>query len=286
MGRRVGARRSGAERPADGFAIVERARPGDGDLDHTTPNGHIAEPVLHRAALVKTSPAIAHDDRPVGLTERVIITLPGFRHPVVAILLAISFMTVISGKPVDGLLIVSVATALAWDAGMRAREAKAAAVAASGSGLAGSAAETDQHDQASAWRLRATRPRLRHVAIGTSAAVIYSLIVGSFTRYSWPATAGVVGLGAGVVIVGWGGPTRQRVIPAKFGRTGLIAWGSLLVAGGVWELSALLGQPSLEQSSYAHPTISTLTDPVLASSFGRTIALLGWIGLGVFLVER
>jgi len=103
---------------------------------------------------------------------------------------------------------------------------------------------------------------------------------------SWPATAGVIGLGAGVVIIGWGGPTRRRDIPGPFSRTGVLPWGSFLLAGCLWELGALVGQPTFAQSSYAKPTISTLTEPLLSTSLGRIVALLGWIGFGAFLVER
>ena len=207
-----------------------------------------------------------------GFAERMIIIAYGVRQPIVAILLLISFFTVLSGKPLDGLLLVMVAVALAWDAGLQARQppnspAKELAIQ-------------------NAWRLRSHPPRLRPVAIGSAAAVIYALTVGSFTRYSWPATAGVVGLGASVVVIGWGGPTRQRPIPAKFARIGAFTWGSLFIAASLWELTALLMQPNIETSSYAHPTISTLTDPLLASAPGRTLALLGWIALGAYLVER
>jgi len=116
--------------------------------------------------------------------------------------------------------------------------------------------------------------------------VIYALTVGSFTRYSWPATAGIVGLGASVVVIGWGGPTRRRQIPGKFPKVAVVTWGSLLVVAGLWELSALLMQPNIETSSYAHPTISALTDPLLSTGPGRSVALLGWIALGACLVER
>lgn len=227
---------------------------------------------------------------PAGFAERVLVTLAGARQPIVAILLLIAFFTIISGKPLDGLLLVMVATALAWDAGLSAREAAAPREAALTAGLAPrpgpGSPEPAQAAPPSAWRLRTRRPRLRHLALGAGAAVVYSLTVGSFTRYSWPATAGVVGLGAGVVVVGWGGPVRQRDSAQKLSRTGVIAWGSILVAGGLWELGALLGQPTFAQSSYAHPTISTLTNPLLHSSLGRSVALLGWIGLGAFLAER
>jgi len=60
----------------------------------------------------------------------------------------------------------------------------------------------------------------------------------------------------------------------------------VLVAGCLWELSSLLQQPSLTTDSYAHPTISTLTDPLLATSPGRAVALLAWVAFGWYLVER
>lgn len=221
-------------------------------------------------------PTQARPPAPHGLAERVVITVSGIRQPIVAILLLISFFTVLSGKPLDGLLLATVATALAWDAGMRSREIAASVLAAS-------EAPTTPQD---AWRRRAHPPRLRLVTIGSAAAVVYALTVGSFTRYSWPATAGVVGLGASVVVAGWGGPVRQRQIPAKFTRIGAFTWGTLFVIASLWELTALLMQPNIETSSYAHPTISTLTDPLLTSAPGRTIALLGWIALGAYLVER
>jgi len=226
---------------------------------------------------------------PAGLVERVVVTLSGVRQPIVAILLAISFMTVISGKPVDGFLLALVATALAWDAGLRSAQERAAGLPVRADGFSGGTGSRDmvgEVQQRSAWTLRTARPPARIMALSIGAASICSLIFGSFTRYSWPATAGVVGVGASVVIVGWGGPTRRRAIPGKFPRSAAATWGTLLIAAGTWELIALLGQPNIETGSYAHPTISTLTDPLLASPLGRAVALFGWIGLGVFLVER
>jgi len=75
---------------------------------------------------------------PRGLAERVLVTLSGARQPIVLILMAITFMTVISGKPLDGLLMLVVATALCWDAGMRARSAAVARQVAL-AGLSGTA---------------------------------------------------------------------------------------------------------------------------------------------------
>jgi len=67
---------------------------------------------------------------------------------------------------------------------------------------------------------------------------------------------------------------------------GLALWGAVFVAACLWELWSLLEQPNLATSSYAHPTISTLTDPVLSTWAGRSIVQAAWLGLGWFLVER
>jgi len=262
-----------AERQADGQrrAVPETDRP---------PTPELLLAPQPTAALTTAQPVRVR----TTFTERAVVTMSGIRQPIVAILLMIALFTVLAGKPLDGLLLGIVAIAMAWDAGMAARQHFVSA-ATGDPGRAQQSAGSPWPDEA-AWRPRPGRPRRRHIVIGVTGAVIYSLTVGSFSRMSWPATAGVVGLGAGVVIIGWGGPTRQREIPRPFSRTGVFGWGSLLLAASLWELGALLGQPTLGQSSYAHPTISTLTDPVLATSPGRTAALIGWIALGAFLVER
>jgi len=87
-------------------------------------------------------------------------------------------------------------------------------------------------------------------------------------------------------VAGWRGPSRSRPAPAKLLAIGLALWGAVLAAGCLWELSSLLQQPSLTTSSYAHPTISTLTDPVLGTWVGRSIFLAAWLGLGWFVVDR
>jgi hypothetical protein len=53
----------------------------------------------------------------------------------------------------------------------------------------------------------------------------------------------------------------------------------------LWELAALLFQPSLTVNVYAHPTASTLLHPVLSHHVGRSIALGVWLAIGWFLVE-
>ncbi len=236
---------------------------------------------------------------------RVTAALTGLREPIVVILFIIAFLTWISGKPLDGVLMLVAAVSLTWDAAWRSRrgdpvqgrlaagtisgEAASAtgtisgeAAFAAGSGVqrAGRAAEQDA--PAAGARHRRWRPALPWLA----GAALYVLVVGSFSRYSWPATVAIVGLGAAVVVTGWRGTRHSRPATARLPATGLALWGAVLVAGGLWELAALLQQPNLATGSYAHPTISTLTDPVLSTWAGRSIVLAGWLGLGWFLVER
>lgn len=205
------------------------------------------------------------------------MVLSGLRQPIVVILLLIAFFSTISGKPLDGLLVLLVAAGLAWDAGQRSREAE---------GQAPATTADPAGDQSSAtWPMPGHRRAVLAV-VWLAGGALYAAVVGSFSRYSWPATAGVVGLGAVVVLIGWQGPLRLRPDPGRLPLPGTVLWGGLLVAGGLWELGALIQQPGLTVSSSAHPTISTLTDPLLSSHGGRSVALAVWLLLGWLLVER
>jgi hypothetical protein len=227
--------------------------------------------------------------RPAGRT-RTILARAGLREPIVAILLLIAFFSAISGKPLDGLFMLVVATGLAWDARTRFRAAtRQPAGAANGRSPAAPAAPDSPAAPAAPDSPGPPASARRSALLGLAVLVggaLFALVVGSFPRYSWPATAGVVGLGAVVLVAGWRGPLRARRIPQRPRRLGMALWGGLLVAGGMWELTALLEQPSLTTSSAVHPTISTLTDPLLASPAGRAAALAIWLVLGCFLVLR
>jgi len=96
----------------------------------------------------------------------------------------------------------------------------------------------------------------------------------------------VVGLATLVVVIGWQGPLHPRSDPGPLPMPGTALWGGVLLAGGLWELAALAQQPSLDDTSYAHPTLSALTDPVLTGHFGRSLALAVWLLIGGYLVRR
>ena len=216
----------------------------------------------------------------VGPGEHVVNVLAGLREPIVVTLVRLASLTSIPGRPLAGWRMGSVGVSLASDAGGRSggrgRAGDEPAQACPAGPAAGEAAEPAAAP--------ARRPLL--ILAGLACGVVYVLVVGSFTRYSWPATAGIVSLGTMVVLIGWRGPRRFRPASGPLPIRGTVLWGVVFVAGCLWELSSLLQQPTLTTSSYDHPTISTLTDPALSTMTGRVVVLAAWLGLGWFLVER
>ena len=193
----------------------------------------------------------------------------GLRQPIVLILLLIAFFGAIAGKPLDGFLMLTVAMFLVWDA-------------ATGRPAPPPAAGVD----AAASRARPARRRVGTGLCWVAAGLLYAGVVGGFTRYSWPATIPVVALGCLAVAVGWQGPLRRRAALTGRALRRAWIWAVVLVSGGIWELSSLLQQPHLTTDSQAHPTVSALTDPLLASHPGRSLAIGGWLLIGYFLAGR
>ena len=134
--------------------------------------------------------------------------------------------------------------------------------------------------------LDAGRPTRAWLVLVVLAAAAFSIVVGGFERYTWPPTLAVLMLSVAVLGVGWRGSLRPGPVPARIGRRSALAWSALLVVAGLWELAALLLQPSLQQGSAAHPTVSYLMDTVLAGHAGRSVTLALWLALGWFLLAR
>jgi hypothetical protein len=126
--------------------------------------------------------------------------------------------------------------------------------------------------------------RARGVALAGVA--LYAVVAGSMQPYSWPMTVAVVLPAAAGLVLAWRGPLREGPVPPKPGRTAALAWWAVLVVGGLWELTALLMQPSIDVGSAAHPTISFLMDSVLASPAGRMLTIALWLALGWFLLAQ
>jgi hypothetical protein len=202
--------------------------------------------------------------------------LAGFRHPVVTILLAVALATAISGKPLDGGLRALAACGLAASAGREAGNP------------GGPDRDSAKTVPATRTRGRTLTARRRVLVTGALAAAGagYAVLAGSFSRFSWPATAAVAGLGTAVVLACWHHPPPHRPVRERLPTIGTALWAGTGVAGCLWELAALLQQPSLDTTSYAHPTLSALTDPVLATWAGRSAVLAAWLALGWYLARR
>lgn len=136
----------------------------------------------------------------------------------------------------------------------------------------------------------ALRPPAEPRAPATTAQIVaaglaFALFFGMFARYTPPVTVAIWVPGAIAVVWAWRVPSRQSSVP-KLTAGGIAVWVGLFVAFGVWELAALLFQPSLSVNSPGHPTLSTLLDPVLAHPLGRIVAIAVWLAGGWFLVDR
>jgi hypothetical protein len=199
------------------------------------------------------------------MSERGAATRPGalraLNDPVVVILLLAGSFDGLSGNPIHSVLLFAVALALGRDAALGRAEARERAPVS----------------------IR-THPRLGSIAL--AAAVAYSVMVGGFGRYSWPATVAVVVPAAAILGLAWRGPLRAASEPGRVDIAGALAWAAAFVGLALWELTQLLLQPSLTTDSQAHPTLSVLTDPGLATHPGRSIALLAWLAFGWFLLGR
>jgi hypothetical protein len=209
--------------------------------------------------------------------------LAASREPVIiAIFVLAGIFEVLSGDPfVHGAVLFAVAGALSWDAIRRRREA----VAQPTEPKVSSATAGDMHP-GPAEPVAGSAAKLRLTPAMVFAGVAYAIAVGTFGRYSWPSTVAVVGPGAAGVAVAWRRPTHEEPAPLGLDPWGTLAWVAVFLALALWELAALLLQPSLSTPSAAHPTISTLMDPTLASHLGRSITLILWLGFGWFLLER
>ena len=222
-----------------------------------------------------------HRFGPVGVGLAI---LGALRDPVIVIFVLAGTFDLLSGdRIIDGAILLAVAVALGWDAARRPPADRAAAeVAESGEdstrpalGAAPAPAPPSQ-GPAVPWRS----------PLVLLAGMVYVVLVAGFARYSMPATLAVWAPAAAGVAVGWRRPTSDGPDPAPVPAAGAAVWAAVFVALGLWELAALLLQPSLTTDSWAHPTISVLLDPILATHPGRAVVLSLWLASGWWLLRR
>ena len=200
------------------------------------------------------------------------------RDPVVAVFVLAGIFDLLSGDfVVHGLVLFAVAGALVWDA-IRAKRVNVSSAAETP--VAQPVGPTRSETPASMVARR--RPSPVPAAL---AGLVFAGVVGGFAQYSWPASIAVLIPGAAAVAIAWRGPIGIRHEGPRVEQAGAMAWTAVFLTLAVWELAALLLQPSLTISSYAHPTISVLMDTVLASHVGRSMFLAVWMTVGWVLLE-
>jgi hypothetical protein len=210
--------------------------------------------------------------------------LGALRDPVIVIFLLAGTFDLLSGdRIIDGAVLLAVALALGWDAARRPPAEHAAAQGAGPGEDPMRPALEEVPTPAPSSRGRAVLWRSPLVVL---AGVVYAVLVAGLVRYSLPATLAIWAPATAGVAVAWRRPATDGLDPASAPPAGAVAWAVVFVALALWELAALLLQPSLTTDSWAHPTISVLLDPILATHLGRSVVLSLWLGSGWWLLRR
>jgi hypothetical protein len=200
-------------------------------------------------------------------------------HPVVLTFLAAGYFSYVSGDSVRAGYLLAVGLALAWDRSRRGQSDPAAQPAAPDT-----AERVTVFSPESVQQRRALMNKMMIPALLAGAA--FAVIVGLLPRYSWPATIAVCVPAVAGVLLAWRVSAGAAGRPERLPAAGTIAWAVVWVGAAMVELTALYLQPTLTTDSSAHPTLSYLADPVLASVPGRSIVLLLWLAFGWYLARR
>jgi len=220
--------------------------------------------------------------RPAALASAVLLAL---RDPVVVVFLLAAIFDVLSGDALfDGMALFAVAASLGWDrVGSRRASLGGPDAAAPAEGGRAKSEHAIPVAPAPDGRVGVNLRLSPRLVMGGLA---YATVVGWFSRFSLPASIAVLVPGTAAVAVAWRGSPRGDLDRGRVDPFGAAVWASVFVALALWELAALLLQPSLTTDSFAHPTISVLMDPVLASHLSRSVAISLWLASGWFLLRR
>jgi hypothetical protein len=149
----------------------------------------------------------------------------GLAHPAVLTLVLGAVFSYLAGDTVRAGCLLAVRVALAWD---RARRGVARPPAAAAQNPPGTSGRAGVLPDEPAGRRRVAVRVLRVLAV--AAAVAYSLVVGWFPRYSWPATIAVAVPAAAAVLIAWRVAADSPGEPGRLPRAGMAAW-ALVWAG-------------------------------------------------------
>ncbi|GAA5181805.1 hypothetical protein GCM10023322_17320 [Rugosimonospora acidiphila] len=121
------------------------------------------------------------------------------------------------------------------------------------------------------------RPR---TLLGLLVLAVLALVGGAFPSFSRQANLYVLVLGAGIAWLGLSGRVHRRADPARPSRAALWWLVPALLLAAFEVVDLLLG------STYPHPTMSKLMDPVLDHYGARSAAYFGWLAAFWAMVRR
>jgi hypothetical protein len=119
-------------------------------------------------------------------------------------------------------------------------------------------------------------PRRRAAVI--AAVLAYALVAALCRPLTGAALAAVLLAGAPLAVIG---VLRRPRRAHPVGRRSAAVWLGVGGLAGAFELAVFLGPDDV-----AHPTLSTLADPLLGTYPGRVFGYLLWLGAGLWLVSR
>jgi hypothetical protein len=122
------------------------------------------------------------------------------------------------------------------------------------------------------WEVRVRLDRWDAAVVG------YAMLAGLCRPLTVEAAAAVALPAIPLVVLAAHRRPRPRVVLAGRHRA---PWAGLVVLFAAWEATA-----ALWGDDAAHPTLSLLLDPVLATYPGRIVGWIAWLGLGRWLVTR
>ena len=121
-------------------------------------------------------------------------------------------------------------------------------------------------------------PTARRRAALAGGVLAYACVAALCRPLTEPALAAV--LLAGLPLC-WLGVRRRPARTHRAGGRSVAVWLGLGVVAGAFELALRLGP-----NDVAHPTLSTLADPLLATYPGRVVGYAGWLAAGLWLASR
>lgn len=121
------------------------------------------------------------------------------------------------------------------------------------------------------------------IFLGALLCLGYGWLVGRWAPASAGAVLAICVPGLLILPLAWRvGPTRAaaRPGPARW------LWAGVMVLVCLWELISFLSQPDPRTDNYDHPTLSAILNPAFGSVTVRSVLLVVWLGIGLWLARR